>query len=378
MTEPMTQIEVQLLDPQPGQPRARLIAALAARCCPRLEMRLLPEQQRDWAEETEGRILLRVGDDAPAASRPADALLLEHWGLEPIETSAQRSRLAEQLQLKLPDLEARAALLLDADLPEALRPALTRRTIRHFLPGPLPEGDVQLLLRVWQQTASSTGLQHTSLIRVEDPGQRARLAAICRQGYVEHAPLLLLAVADCRRNSRISRQLGAPLAAEGDMDRFFQAWTDSCLALQSLFTAAQALGYGVVPLGSVLNDASAVIEAFELPPLTMPVLGCGIGLPAESPQLKPRLPLRTRVFVDRYDDGEDEARWAADLAAYDRAMARYYDLRDRTRRVDRFSAQVRARLEQPEPLRQQLAGVMRAQGFHIEPDEIRRATEDER
>jgi len=101
----------------------------------------------------------------------------------------------------------------------------------------------------------------------------------------------------------------------------------------------------------------------NLPKLTFPVLGLGIGYPSQEPQLKPRMDMKLRVFENNYicfDNYLDE------IKEYDEEMTTYYDLRDSNRRVDSFSDQVVAKLGHTIPKRQQIIDVVKKQGFNIE------------
>ena len=70
---------------------------------------------------------------------------------------------------------------------------------------------------------------------------------------------------DAYRNAQIMKEKGLNLDTASDTDRFFQGWTDACLAAQNMVTAAELAGYGTVYLGSVLNDAEKIIEILKLP-----------------------------------------------------------------------------------------------------------------
>lgn len=69
---------------------------------------------------------------------------------------------------------------------------------------------------------------------------------------------------------------------------------------QNVVTAAESLGLGTVYLGSILNDSERICEILNLPELTFPVIGLGIGYPNQKPQLKPRMDMRLRVFENSY------------------------------------------------------------------------------
>ena len=70
--------------------------------------------------------------------------------------------------------------------------------------------------------------------------------------------------------------------------------------------------------------------------MTYPILGLQLGHLAQSPQLKPRLPLEFTVFDDKYPADFS----LAEFKDYDKLVHQYYDLRDTDRRVDEFTTQI--------------------------------------
>ena len=239
---------------------------------------------------------------------------------------------------------------------------LNHVTIREFKQEPVNPELVETLKEVANHTATSTGMQSFSIIRIVDEKKRKALAEIGGQDYIARAPELWVFIVDVYRNSRIAREQGFELAAEADSDRFFQGFTDAVLAGQNVTNAIEAAGLGAVYLGSLLNDARAVIELLDLPKLTFPVFGLGFGRPDQAPQLKPRMPMELKCFTDSYvvQDNYMEA-----IAGYDEEMQTYYDLRDANRRVDSFSKQVVARLKGATENRAALAEIAEEQGFHL-------------
>jgi hypothetical protein len=126
--------------------------------------------------------------------------------------------------------------------------------------------------------------------------------------------------------------------------------------------AAEAMGLGAMYLGSILNDAEKIIEILNLPELTMPVVGLGIGYPNQSPQLKPRMEMDLRVFENTYHKFDN---YLEEVKDYDQEMQTYYDLRDANKRVDCFSDQVVSRLKNLIPKRSDMLNIMKNQGFDL-------------
>ena len=187
---------------------------------------------------------------------------------------------------------------------------------------------------------------------------KAAIAEVCNQEYVARVPELFIFIVDAYRNSRIAREQGITSDIERDSDRFFQGWTDAAIAAQNMVAAAELGGFGTVFFGSILNNVPKMIELLKLPELTFPVVGVGIGVPNQKPQLKPRMPREANVFDDSYTVFDSYLELLED---YDEEMEQYYDMRDTNRRVDSFTKQVAGK--KAVPLRQKLIQQAEAQGF---------------
>lgn len=239
---------------------------------------------------------------------------------------------------------------------------LNHRTIREFTAEEVSDDIMETLYDVAMQTASSRGLQHTSIIRVTDPQKRDRLAEIGKQEYVRRAPVYLLFIIDAARNAAILRENGHDEAGAAKTKVFVEGFTDACLMAQNVVVAAESLGLGANYLGNIHNDTAGVIETLDLPPLTFPVVGLTLGWPNQEPQLKPRMPKKFRVMENGYQNQEN---WTEALADYDAEMTTYYDLRDANRRVDSFTRQVLGRLTPEHDSNDDSLKAARAQGFTI-------------
>lgn len=246
---------------------------------------------------------------------------------------------------------------------ETIRVQLDHRTIREFTEDPVPQDVYDQVMAAARQTASSTGMQASSIIRVTDPALKQQLAEVCNQDYVGRAPELWIFIVDTRRNQEILKETGGQPEDAGNMDKFFQGFTDACLMAQNVTTALESLGLGAVYLGSILNDPVRTMELLKLPEFTFPVLGVAFGYPDQEPQLKPRMDMALRVFENEYQvyDGEYLER----LKDYDEEMTTYYDLRESNRRSDSFTRQVVSKYAAKNPRRMAMVKHIRNQGFDL-------------
>ncbi len=251
---------------------------------------------------------------------------------------------------------------MDKNINRTILKQLEHRTIREFKDEELEEEIFDQLMEVARRTASSTGMQASSIIRVTDQAVKKEIADVCNQEYVARAPELLIFIVDQRRNYQILKEKDACIDNIRTMNHFFASYTDTCLMAQNVVNAAESLDLGTVYLGSILNDSSKMCEILDLPELTFPVLGLGIGYPNQTPQLKPRMDMNLRVFENKY---KTYSNFLDEIEDYDDEMTNYYDLRDANRRVDCFSDQVVTRYKSSPIKRQEMLKAIRNQGFDL-------------
>ena len=147
---------------------------------------------------------------------------------------------------------------------------------------------------------------------------------------------MFIFLADLHRNQQIRQQMGTDDGRVHTTDIFLQVLQDTVLAVQNMGNAAESMGLGYVPLGTVIDHPLEMIATLDLPELTFPVIGMQIGRPDQDPQLKPRLPLKFTCFENEYPKDFD----ISDLKGYDEIVETYYDLRDTNRRIDSFTKQI--------------------------------------
>ena len=243
---------------------------------------------------------------------------------------------------------------------ETIKHQLNHRSIREFIEEPFNETTYLELMEVARQTATSSGLQASSIIRISDPELKKKIATICHQEYIGRIPLLLIFIVDQHRNNAIAKAQGIISDGAAGMDSFFQSFTDACLMAQNVVNAAESMDLGTLYIGSIQNEPNELCALLNLPALTFPVVGVGIGKPNQNPALKPRMPMKLRTFENTYKAPDNILE---SLSDYDELMQSYYDLRDTNRRLDSFTHQVAKRINAHNPTRQELLNVVRDQGF---------------
>jgi nitroreductase len=245
---------------------------------------------------------------------------------------------------------------------ETIETLLSHRSVRSYLPKPVPHAAVELAVAAAQSAPSSSNLQAWSVVAVEDPERQNRLNAVAgNQRQIAQAPLLLVWLADLARPRAIAAEGGS--AAEGldYIESFLLGVIDAALAAQNAVVAFESLGFGTCYIGAIRNDPETVARELALPEGVFPVFGLTVGFPdpAQPAGVKPRLPQSTVLHREQY---ANEAR-ARDLATYNKVL-RSFQAEQAMPSID-WTDQVRNRIGTVEALkgRHVLAALARRLGF---------------
>lgn len=244
----------------------------------------------------------------------------------PVAADTPSERLHERYRTPVP---AAAAPAWNATLDTLL----AHRSVRAYLPDPLPPGTLELLVAAAQSASSSSNLQPWSVVAVEDPARKARLAALAgNQKHVVQAPLFLLWLVDLHRLEEIGQARGVPTDALGYLETFLLGAVDTTLAAQNAVVALESLGLGAVYTGGIRNKPAEVAAELGLPPQVFALFGLAVGRPdpAAPASVKPRLPQQAVLFREQYGvvdgaaGGVDAAGSLAEaFAAYDERLREF-------------------------------------------------------
>ena len=202
-----------------------------------------------------------------------------------------------------------------------LQTILSHRSIRRFADRALPDGLLELLAAAAQSAPSSSNLQAMSIVAVQDPDRKERLAKLAAgQRHVANAPLLLMFVADLARLREVSHLVGETGDGLDYTEAFLVAVADAAFAAQNVLTAMESLGLGGCYIGAMRNHPAEVAAELGLPPGTFAVFGLTVGFPDPSvdTDVKPRLGQSVVLHRERYRRPDP-----ADIAAYDAAMQEF-------------------------------------------------------
>jgi len=212
------------------------------------------------------------------------------------------------------------------DLPESnaiLDQLLRHRSVRAYLPQALPPGTLEAIVTAAQSASTSSNLQAWSLVAVEDPARKARLATLAaNQAHVRDAPLFLVWLADVARLGCVARSMGEVAEGLDYLEALLLGVIDAALAAQNAVVALESLGLATVFIGAIRNRSEDVAAELALPPGVFPVFGMCVGYedPSRRAEVKPRLPRGAVLHREQYAlEGQLPL-----VRDYDAVMARFW------------------------------------------------------
>lgn len=230
-------------------------------------------------------------------------------------------------------------------------------SVRDYEEKQLTREEVSELVEAAQHAATSHFVQAYSIVWVTDPEKRKKLGELSRnKKQMEGAGAVFLMCADYNRLKHAAELQGEPIVFD-QAENLIVAVTDVGLLAQNLALAAESKGYGICYIGGVRNNMEAISELVGLPEGVFPVYGLTVGVPTESNEVKPRLPVAAVLHENDYD----EAKYAEMLPAYDKTMQDYYASRSSNQKVATWTKQMADFLKKPH--RKELKEFLAKKGF---------------
>ena len=192
---------------------------------------------------------------------------------------------------------------------------------RSYKADPVSDAMLDQIIAAAHRAPTSMNAQEISLIVVRDAEKRARIAELSGgQPWIAQAPIFIVIAIDFHKTDLGVRKAGQTQIIHESMEGFGVAAVDAGIVLGTLITAAESLGLGVVPIGSIRRNPQGMIDLLGLPPLTFPLVGLCIGHIKDDMPLKPRMDIQAFRHNERYD----ASGYAAAIDAYDTAIMDYW------------------------------------------------------
>lgn len=177
-----------------------------------------------------------------------------------------------------------------------------RTSIRKYSSREVSDELLNRLLEEAERTPTMGNLQlYSVVITRSEEGKKALAPAHFNQPMVTGAPVVLTICADYRRTSLWAENRKAHPGYDNILS-FMNAATDALLFTQTFCNLAEEEGLGTCFLGTTVYMPKMIIDTLKLPKLVMPVATITLGWPDEQPALSERLPLRSIIHQEAYED----------------------------------------------------------------------------
>lgn len=164
-----------------------------------------------------------------------------------------------------------------------------RRSIRTFTDQPVSEEEVKTLIDAARHAPSAGNMQPWEFIIVRKPEVKREIAvAALNQGFIEEAPVVIVACANIERS-------GSGYGSRGAMLYCIQ---DTAAATQNILLTAYAMGLGTCWVGAFKEEE--VKKALGIPDGVRPVTIIPVGRSTAKPLQRPRRPINDIVHYERF------------------------------------------------------------------------------
>ena len=177
-----------------------------------------------------------------------------------------------------------------------------RTSIRKYSSREVSDELLNRLLEEAERTPTMGNLQlYSVVITRSEEGKKALAPSHFNQPMVTGAPVVLTICADYRRTTLWAENRKAHPGYDNILS-FMNAATDALLFTQTFCNLAEEEGLGTCFLGTTVYMPKMIIDTLKLPKLVMPVATITLGWPDEQPALSERLPLRSIIHQEAYED----------------------------------------------------------------------------
>ena len=177
-----------------------------------------------------------------------------------------------------------------------------RTSIRKYADREVSDELLNSLLEEAERTPTMGNLQlYSVVVTRSEEGKKALAPAHFNQPMVTGAPVVLTICADYSRTTIWAENRKANPGYDNILS-FMNAATDALLFTQTFCNLAEEEGLGTCFLGTTVYMPKMIVDTLKLPKLVMPVATITLGWPDEQPALSERLPLRSIIHQEAYED----------------------------------------------------------------------------
>lgn len=181
-----------------------------------------------------------------------------------------------------------------------------RRSVRRYEREAISDDDMRFIYEAIRNTPTSYNGQQFTVIDITDQDTKLRIEALLGQKQVKTCAHFMVFCADYHKISILGDRKGLDVPEFAQtVDGAIVGIIDASLAMMSAIAAAEALGLGTCPIGYARTAAPEELsKLLGLPQGVMVVCGLAIGVPRETPDLKPKEPVECVIHAERYQDDD--------------------------------------------------------------------------
>ena len=184
---------------------------------------------------------------------------------------------------------------------------MKRRSVRNFEDKNIPENLIEELLDAANNAPSGGNIQPVSIILVQKPEARAKLAKMVGdQPWVRNAPLSVIFCIDFFRIKTWASMFDTDYRGEKALLSFLIAYADLMCSAQNVVILAESQGLGSVYIGTILDVIDKAREYFSIPDLVLPMMVLSIGYPKTIPKNIPKLKREIIAHRETYRTMSDD------------------------------------------------------------------------
>jgi len=165
-----------------------------------------------------------------------------------------------------------------------------RRSLRRYADRPIAPDQADLIIHAAMRAPTAGNMMLYSIIEVDQPASKRRLAETCGHSFIADAPLVFVFLADLQRWVDLfdSNAVPTKLREAGeeytmpDLSKLLMACCDALVAAQNSVIAAESLGIGSCYIGDILGNAEEHRSLLDLPPFAFPIALLCYGYPPDG------------------------------------------------------------------------------------------------
>lgn len=191
--------------------------------------------------------------------------------------------------------------------------ARKRRSIRKYKSDPVNAGALMRVLEAGALAPSGNNTQPWRFIVVRDPSMKQKLFEVAgKQRWILEAPVTIAVVGDIAAKVKSPGGVGEVLSIDDPKNKaaLLKTIRDATIAADHIVMAAEDEGLGSCWIA--LFEQEDIRPVLSVPESCYVVAVITLGLPAETPNPRPRHPLHEIVFGEKYgrrlDDGAAECK----------------------------------------------------------------------